>query len=114
MDGARRISFYVSLLYMNAKLTSAFRAEAGERKMRMVDFIKYFFEHVSFLKTIKAPDMVPSMVEGFRQRNERLGIAIGIFDDIVHEFNVMASTPVVDFHDAFTDHYRKLKTLISA
>lgn len=114
MQAARRISFYVSLVYLNAKLPSAFRTEARRRGMRTVDFIFDFFERLPFLKAIEAPDMVPSALDGFQRRNRGMAAAIGWMDDIVAELNSFAATPVVDYREAFTEHYHKLKSYLAA
>ena len=113
MDKARKVSMYVSLLYMNSALLRAVKREAALRGVRTIDFVREFFDGIPSIATGEMPDMVPASISGFRRRNASLAKALENYDDIIGMFNGIASEPITSYSDAFTETYHKTIARVS-
>lgn len=118
MDLARKYSFFVSLIYLNRSLTHCVKAFARDLKRRCIDTVIEFMESLpEALRAHEYPDMIPSIREGFRQRNIAFERVIQLYDDIIQEFDEYSmnryTAVLKDYRHHFSDQYYKIMRFVS-
>lgn len=117
MDLARRLSLYVATAFLNDRLLDALRAFSESSGRDLVDVMTSFFESLPFPLAGDCPDMIPTVAEGFKQRNVVMLRIIENFDAIVEGFRSYSGHAVdhllEDYQKGYTGQYHKLKRFAS-
>lgn len=114
MEEAKRISFWVSTIFFNAKLREAIKAFARARNARTVDTVIDLFESLPFqlLDVPTYPYMVPSLARDFRHRNLAVYRVVALYPAIVEWFDEWSggrySEELLGWESAFVDVYYRL------
>ena len=112
MRDARRISFYVNLLYLNTTLKDALLRLAQETQTGPAGRMIEFFETLPFeLVRGEYPATIPSIKEDFEHRNRVFGAVLHKFPAIIDAFRSYSGHRYDLLLDgceqAFTPHYYK-------
>ena len=116
MELAKKYSFFTAVIYLNDRLKEYIKDFAEEKGKRYVDAISEFMESLQFDITggVPYPDMIPSVKEGFEQRNMAFKNIIGKYDDIIDAFKVFSGhkydSQLSDYKNYYSEHYYKLKS----
>ena len=111
---ARQYSFFVAVIYLNSRLRECIKLFAESNKKKYIETIIEFMESLSFgITQGQCPDMIPSIKEGFEQRNSVFRGVINRYDDIITSFKMFSGNEydglLADYKDHYSDHYYKLK-----
>jgi len=114
MELARKYSFFVSVIYLNYRLRRSVKLLAEDQGKKYIEIIIEFMESLPFdLVEGEYPDMIPSVKEGFKQRNAVFRNVINKYKDIVAFFKEFSrhkyDSILADYEDHYSDHYYKLK-----
>ena len=114
MDEARRLSFYVATIFLNRSLRDSIKAYAEDTGRRYIDTVIEFMESLPFeLSDATYPDMIPTIKEGFKQRNSTFRTVTGRYGEIVDHFREVTGGEydgrLLGYEDQFTEHFYKLK-----
>lgn len=114
MREAVRLSFFVSVVYFNARLRDAMRACARGRGVRFVDLVAGFFDALPFrlIDGGSYPYMVPSAAEDFRARNVAVARVARLYPRLVAAFDEYSGgayrAQLSDVEGHFGRQYRRL------
>lgn len=119
MDEARRLSFWVGVVFLNSKLRDALAAAAAARGQPPTDTLLALAEALpEELKPERYPDMVPSERQDFRLRNAALARIIIGYDRLVACFIevFLGGEPgaLAGYQEAYSDQYDKYKRFIAS
>ncbi len=111
---AKKYSFFVSVIYLNHRLRDCIKSFAKWHMKKYIETIIDFMESLTFdITKRKYPDMIPSVKEGFEQRNAVFRNVINKYDDIVTLFKAFSDhrydSLLADYKNHYADHYYKLK-----
>lgn len=114
MELARKYSFYVSVIYLNYLLKDCVKLFAEWQHKKYIDVIIEFMESLPFaIVKDKYPDMVPSVKDGFEDRNRIFKEVINDYDLIVNNFKETSyhryDNTLADYGNHYSDYFYKLK-----
>jgi hypothetical protein len=114
IESAKQYSFFVAVIYLNSRLRECIKLFAESNKKKYIETIIEFMEPLSFgINRGQCPDMIPSIKEGFEQRNSVFRNVINRYDDIITSFKTFSGNEydslLADYKDHYSDHYYKLK-----
>jgi radical SAM superfamily enzyme YgiQ (UPF0313 family) len=114
MKEAIQLSFWVSIVYMNARLRDAVRDWARSQGQGYVEVIRRFFEALplTFVDGDDYPYLVPSVAEDFRKRNLAIHRVVEAYPELIAAWDAHTALAhhevLADYADHFGPQFRRL------